>query len=102
MATRTVKSRPGGPKVTVTRRPPKAGTGPTAPDAPPPAAEETPEKHGGSFLKSTLLPSAVCGVLLSLVALQEGASPGIAVVMAVCMTGVIAGMVKLKKALYDS
>ena len=103
MATKTVKSRPGGPKVTVTRHPPKARTAPAATGTPPPIAEpapERPEKPGGSFLRTTLLPSAGCGVLLALVALQEGATPGIAAVMAVCMTGVIAGMVKLKKALY--
>ena len=98
MATKTVKSRPGGPKVTVTRRPPRPRAAAADP-APPPQGQQAPEKAGG-FLKRTLLPSAACGILLSLVALQEGASLAIAAVMAVCMTGVIAGMVKLKNALY--
>ena len=103
MATKTVKSRPGGPKTTVTRRPPKART--AAPTAAPSTTAtagaqeaEDAEKPAGSFLKNTLLPSAACGVLLALVAYQEGADLAVAAVMAVCMTGVIAGMVRLKKA----
>jgi hypothetical protein len=94
MSTKTVKSRPGGPKVTVTRRPPKAKTG--APASTAPAADEKP----GSFLKSAILPAAACGILLAAVSMQEGADLAVGCVIAVCMTAVIAGMIKLKKALY--
>ncbi|HEV2636193.1 MAG TPA: hypothetical protein VGX23_13655 [Actinocrinis sp.] len=115
MATKTGRPRPGGPQPAPApaARPPKARTAPqpagksagkgaadtkVKPEAAP--AVDGPEKSGGSFLRSVLLPSAGCGVLLALVAVQEGADLAVGVLMAVCMTGVIAGMIKLKNAMY--
>jgi nucleoid-associated protein YgaU len=112
MATKTGTPRPSGRKTAASTRPPAPRTAadpadPAKPARParPTAAEqstESPEKSVGSFLKRTLLPSAACGLLLAEVAFQEGADLAICAVVAVVMTGVIVGMVKLKRALYGS
>lgn len=118
MATKTGRPRPGGPGPggkTGTKSDSKPGSKSGGRPSSKPSSKSVSKSGGGnsggaaadgaqnpgsSFLKSTLLPSAGCGVLLALVAVQEGADLAVGVLMAVCMTGVIVGMIKLKKAMY--
>jgi hypothetical protein len=109
MATKTDRPRPSGRKTAAGSRPPRPAQPGKAPGKSTLKSTVQPsanpvgnpgEKSGGSFLRHTLLPSAACGLLLAVVAVQEGASLAIAALVAVVMTGVVAGMVKLKRALY--
>lgn len=109
MATKTGTPRPSGRKTAASTRPPRPRTTadpaePTRPAGPAAAAQGAEDRHEsvGSFLKRTLLPSTACGLLLAEVAFQEGADLAVCAVVAVVMTGVIVGMVRLKKALYGS
>lgn len=109
MATKTGTPRPSGRKTAASTRPPAPRTSadpakPARPTRPTAAGQdpESTEKSVGSFLKRTLLPSTACGLLLAEVAFQEGADLAVCAVVAVVMTAVIVGMVKLKRALYGS
>jgi hypothetical protein len=100
MSTKTVKSsRPGGPKPPAGKRPPKGGPRPAAARKPEPFAEED-DGRPVSFVRHTLVPSIACGILAGVIALEEGAKVPVAALVAVCIAGVIAGMVKLKNSLF--
>jgi hypothetical protein len=99
MATKTVKSRPGGSKANAAKRPQKAKAGPKAPAKPEPF-ESYDDGKPYSFLKHAVLPSAACGILLAVVAMEEGADLPVAALVGVCLAAVITGMIKLKNSLY--
>ena len=101
MATKTVKSRPGGSKANAAKRPQKAKAGPKPPAKPKPEPFDAyDDGKPYSFLKHAVLPSAACGVLLAVVAMEEGADLPIAALVGVCLAAVITGMIKLKNSLY--
>jgi len=99
--TKTVKSRPGGSKANAAKRQQKAKAGPKAKaPAKPEPFEAYDDGKPYNFLKHAVLPSAACGILLAVVAMEEGADLPIAALVGVCLAAVITGMIKLKNSLY--
>ena len=68
-----------------------------SPDPDPP--QESPQ-HRPGLLRANLLPAAGVGVLMGVLAEQEGSGIAVAVVVAVTGCGVVLGLLALKKIFY--
>jgi hypothetical protein len=109
MSPKSVKSRPGGPRVAVRPKKPTPGAAANraAPERSGPGGEAVSGRPGRpgrvlsrQWLTGTAAPAAAAGVIAAVVAMQEGADLPIALVVVVTITGAIIGMISLKRGLY--